>query len=154
QRKNSAILFVGYLDEESNGHRLLGAKRKGTVLLDGENTAFKCEVEPFNLSAHAGPEDAVRMASAYSPRIFIPVHGNKNSRWALANAVSKALKTSVFVPYNGQELELDPHAGRSVTVLSETERIANTLLGSIHSGGPPTESEVSQAFSKCLDTYG
>jgi Cft2 family RNA processing exonuclease len=72
-----AVLFSGYLDDESPGSRLRGLqKTTGQVRLNGQSVTVRAEVGRYHLSAHAPGRDLRQMMRAARPRQIILVHGD------------------------------------------------------------------------------
>ena len=77
-----AIFFVGYADPSTPGGRLKAAK-------DGETFVFspsagrvtrKCEIQDFDLTAHANREDLLDFVGQVSPRAVLLGHGEDEAR--------------------------------------------------------------------------
>jgi Cft2 family RNA processing exonuclease len=77
-----AIFFVGYADPDTPGGRLK-ASTEGTPFIfspsAGEVTR-RCEVQEFDLTAHANREALLDFAGAVSPRVILLGHGELSSR--------------------------------------------------------------------------
>ncbi|HSV42613.1 MAG TPA: MBL fold metallo-hydrolase [Methanomassiliicoccales archaeon] len=101
----SAILIPGYQAEGSNG-RLLMEKNKVAI----ETEVFdeydimdvKCEVDRFDLSAHADHKELMKFIKACDPNKIVLMHGD--CRELMAKELEDEYK--VFLPLNGQEFEL------------------------------------------------
>jgi Cft2 family RNA processing exonuclease len=72
-----AILFSGYLDDESPGRRLLELNDNPSSLVIN-NRLFKPEamIDRYHLSAHAPSFDLIKIILSINPRKIIMVHGN------------------------------------------------------------------------------
>ncbi|OPY34876.1 MAG: Beta-Casp domain protein [Methanomassiliicoccales archaeon PtaU1.Bin124] len=105
ENKKSAVLIPGYQAEGSNG-RLLLDKRQVTVETEviGERdyVDVRCEVDRFDLSAHADHNELIRFIKGCKPENVIFMHGDH--RDLLAKELEGQCK--VFTPMNGQEIEL------------------------------------------------
>jgi Cft2 family RNA processing exonuclease len=80
--ERQAIFFVGYADPDTPGGRLKAAKRGERFLFSqsGGELTKRCEVQDFDLTAHAQREDLLRFAGEVSPRVIVLGHGEDNSR--------------------------------------------------------------------------
>ena len=127
-RPDSAICFVGYLDEESPGHKLR-EMAKGEVRLLDDEVAVKCHVDQFALSAHASHEGIVDLANQYSPTFYVPMHGDQRSRWSVAKEVSNRMHAIPVVPFEEESFDIDV-VGRKITpILSDSDGLAAEFLG-------------------------
>jgi Cft2 family RNA processing exonuclease len=74
--ERSAIVFSGYLDEESPGRRLWNLRESETpwLRLGGKRIDVRCQVEQYHLSAHASSSDLRRLIELVHPRQVILVH--------------------------------------------------------------------------------
>jgi Cft2 family RNA processing exonuclease len=80
--ERQAIFFVGYADPGTPGGRLKASKPGETFIFSasaGEVTRH-CEVEEFDLTAHANREALLDFACALSPRAILLGHGEADSR--------------------------------------------------------------------------
>ncbi len=77
---SNAILFVGYVDPDTPGGRILSAVEGGAPVVLGENDSapreIRCRVEKFDFTAHALRDDLVALATALRPRKTLLVHGD------------------------------------------------------------------------------
>ncbi|MEW5936300.1 MAG: MBL fold metallo-hydrolase [Candidatus Thermoplasmatota archaeon] len=94
----SAVLLTGYQVEGTNGRLLLEERR---VDFYGVRQEIACEVEYFDLSAHADHHQLLRFIDACDPRRVVLMHGD--SRQALANDLKGY---EVLMPMEGEEFEL------------------------------------------------
>jgi Cft2 family RNA processing exonuclease len=79
--ERQAIFFVGYADPETPGGRLKAAspgERFFFSQLGGELTK-RCEVQDFDLTAHAQREDLLQFVGDVSPRTVVLGHGDDES---------------------------------------------------------------------------
>jgi len=77
-----AIFFVGYADPDTPGGRLRASKPGETFLFSadaGEATRL-CEVQEFDLTAHANREALLDFAGRVSPKVILLGHGELSSR--------------------------------------------------------------------------
>src|SRR5499427_2837899 len=74
---DQAIFFVGYTDPDTPGGRLKAAKHGETFLLSasgGEVTRW-CEIEDFDLTAHANRGELLDFVGEVDPRVVLLGHG-------------------------------------------------------------------------------
>ena len=77
-----AVFFVGYADPDTPGGRLKASKAGQPFLYSagaGELTR-RCEVQDFDLTAHANREALLEFAGKVSPRVILLGHGEHSSR--------------------------------------------------------------------------
>jgi Cft2 family RNA processing exonuclease len=77
-----AIFFVGYADPDTPGGRLKASKLGEPFIFSasaGEQTR-NCEMQEFDLTAHANREDLLDFAGRVSPRVILLGHGELSSR--------------------------------------------------------------------------
>jgi Cft2 family RNA processing exonuclease len=77
-----AIFFVGYADPDTPGGRLKTSKPGEPFIFSagaGELTR-RCEMQEFDLTAHANREDLLDFAGRVSPRVILLGHGELSSR--------------------------------------------------------------------------
>jgi Cft2 family RNA processing exonuclease len=80
--ERQAIFFVGYADPDTPGGRLKAAQPGEPFLFSstaGELTK-RCEVEDFDLTAHAQREDLLNFVGEVSPRTVLLGHGDEEPR--------------------------------------------------------------------------
>jgi Cft2 family RNA processing exonuclease len=74
--ERDAILFSGYLDDESPGARLSRLSQGNkSALINGSRVAVKAEVAKYHLSAHAPSRDLRALIRWVKPKTLILVHG-------------------------------------------------------------------------------
>ena len=107
--KDQAIFFVGYADPGTPGGRLKAAKPGETFILSpsaGEVTR-RCEVEDFDLTAHANRDDLLDFVGEVDPRVVLLSHGEDGSRqWFTEQIHARYPKIKVLVPKPGEALEV------------------------------------------------
>jgi len=104
-----AIFFVGYADPGTPGGRLKAAR-------DGETFVFSpsagritrnCELQDFDLTAHANREDLLDFVGQVSPRAVLLGHGDDEARgWFEEQIRSRHPKTKVLQPQPGKPVEV------------------------------------------------
>ncbi|MEW6047782.1 MAG: MBL fold metallo-hydrolase, partial [Bacillota bacterium] len=110
--ERNAILLCGYQDEESPGHRLLDLADAGGGILDLPEgpVELRCRVGKYSLSAHADSGELAALARHLDPAHVVLVHGDRESRLALARALEFR---GTYLPENGSELDLPPFRRRT-----------------------------------------
>ncbi len=104
-----SLFFVGYTDPESPAGRLRAAGQGGRVALeDGQpEQEILCQIEEFNLSAHANRESLLAFAEKLSPRNIVLVHGDQPATAWFQQALSTRLPASrIIVPKPGEPVSL------------------------------------------------
>ena len=106
--ERQAIFFVGYADQNTPGGRLKAAKPGEPFLFSaqaGELTR-KCQLEDFDLTAHANREELIDFISRVSPHTIILGHGDTESRrWVEEQIHFRYPKIRVFQAMPGQTIE-------------------------------------------------
>jgi Cft2 family RNA processing exonuclease len=105
-----AIFFIGYCDPESPAGRLLAARASGgRVDLDprfGPQPIY-CEVDHFDLTAHAQRDDILDYIVSVDPRHVILVHGDPPAlEWFRAELAQRRPGMRVTIPGPGIRVEL------------------------------------------------
>jgi Cft2 family RNA processing exonuclease len=107
--ENQAIFFVGYADPDTPGGRLKAAKPGETFMFSasvGELTR-RCEVDDFDLTAHANREDLMEFVAQCDPRTILLGHGDHDSRmWFEEQIKSKHPKIKVIQPAPALSVEV------------------------------------------------
>ncbi|HVM47294.1 MAG TPA: MBL fold metallo-hydrolase [Candidatus Acidoferrum sp.] len=77
-----AIFFVGYADPDAPGGRLKASRAGEPFLLSptGGQVARRCEMEDFDLTAHADRNDLLNFVGDVEPRTVLLSHGDEDSR--------------------------------------------------------------------------
>jgi Cft2 family RNA processing exonuclease len=104
-----AILLVGYTDPDTPGGRLR-ASRPGEPFQfspsAGELTR-RCELHPFDLTAHAQREDLVDFVDRVRPRVVLLGHGEAASRaWFGEQIRSRHPNIKIIQPQPGKAVEV------------------------------------------------
>ena len=104
-----AIFFVGYCDPETPGGRLKAAKQGETFLFSptsGELTK-RCEVDEFDLTAHANRDDLLDFVGQVSPHTVLLGHGEEDARkWFEQQINARWPKIKVIQPQPGLSVEV------------------------------------------------
>jgi Cft2 family RNA processing exonuclease len=77
-----AVFFVGYADPDTPGGRLKASKAGQSFLFsaDAGEVTRRCEVQDFDLTAHANRDALLEFAGKVSPRVILLGHGEHSSR--------------------------------------------------------------------------
>ena len=103
-----AIFFVGYADPDSPGGRLKAAKQGERFVFSpsaGEVTK-NCQVDDFDLSAHANREELLDFVGEVSPRTVFLGHGDSPARaWFEQQIRARWPKMKIHQPQPGIAIE-------------------------------------------------
>jgi Cft2 family RNA processing exonuclease len=106
--ERQSIFFVGYADPDSPAGRLKAAKQGETFVFSpsaGRVTKI-CDVQDFDLTAHANREDLLEFVGRVSPRTILLGHGDETARgWFEAQIHARWPKIKVFQPQPGKKVE-------------------------------------------------
>ena len=106
--EKQAIFFVGYADPDTPGGRLKAAKPGETFLFSpsaGELTKY-CEVQDFDLTAHANRDELLDFVGEVSPRVVLLGHGEEDSRnWFEDQIRTRHPKIKIIQPLPGKTVE-------------------------------------------------
>ncbi|HEY6226276.1 MAG TPA: MBL fold metallo-hydrolase [Verrucomicrobiae bacterium] len=107
--EHQAIFFVGYTDPDTPGGRLKTSKHGEPFIFSaaaGEMTR-RCEIEDFDLTAHANREDLLDFVGRVDPRTVLLSHGEADSRkWFEEQIRARYPKIKIIQPQPGQEVEI------------------------------------------------
>ncbi|HQE84128.1 MAG TPA: MBL fold metallo-hydrolase RNA specificity domain-containing protein [Candidatus Hydrogenedentes bacterium] len=102
------IFFVGYLDPDTLGYRLLHANTGDKMAFEtpGRNVKIRLENrQQFSFSAHASRDDLRRLIEHLNPKNIVFVHGDPDAiDWMSANTNGQARK---IAPMFGQTVVLE-----------------------------------------------
>ena len=104
-----AIFFVGYADPDTPGGRLKAARPGETFLFSpsGGEVTRRCQVEDFDLTAHADRDHLVDFIARVEPRVIFLGHGEEDSRrWFEDQIRSRYPKIKIFQPQPGVAVEV------------------------------------------------
>ena len=107
--ERQAIFFVGYADPDTPGGRLKAAKPGATFVFSGSagEVAKRCQVEDFDLTAHANREELLDFVGQVNPRIVLLGHGGADSRqWFEEQIRSRHPKIKIIQPEPGKSVEI------------------------------------------------
>jgi len=108
-RSEHSIFFVGYADPESPAGILRKARPNELVSLDEDEPALplRCQIEQFQLSAHASRESILAYIRKVVPKKLVLVHGDVPAvEWMRAAAAAALPECEIIVPPPGVEIEL------------------------------------------------
>lgn len=104
-----AIFFVGYCDPNTPGGRLKAAKPGETFVFSpsGGEVTRRCEVDSFDLTAHANRDDLLEFVGQVSPHTVLLGHGEADSRqWFEDRIRTRWPKIRVVQPQVGLSVEV------------------------------------------------
>jgi Cft2 family RNA processing exonuclease len=107
--ERQAIFFVGYADPDTPGGRLKAARPGETFIFSGSagEVTRRCEVQDFDLTAHANREELLELVGQVNPRAVLLGHGNADSRqWFEEQIRSRHPKMKVIQPAPGKTVEV------------------------------------------------
>jgi Cft2 family RNA processing exonuclease len=103
--EKQAIFFVGYADPGTPGGRLKAAKHGETFVFSGSagEVTKRCELQDFDLTAHANREELLDFVGQVSPRVVLLGHGDDDSRhWFEDQIRTRHPKIKVIQPEPGK----------------------------------------------------
>jgi Cft2 family RNA processing exonuclease len=104
-----AIFFVGYADPDAPGGRLKAAKPGETFLLSpaGGQVTRRCEIQDFDLTAHADRDDLLNFVGQVEPRTVLLSHGEEDSRtWFTEQIHGRYPRIKIIQPKPGETVEV------------------------------------------------
>ena len=104
-----AIFFVGYADKDTPGGRLKKTKLGETFMFSpsGGMLTRRCEMEDFDLTAHANRDELLNFVGQVSPRVVLLGHGDADSRkWFEQQIRARHPKIKVIQPAPGKIVEI------------------------------------------------
>ena len=107
--ENQAIFFVGYTDPDTPGGRMRAAKHGETFLFSpsGGELTLNCEVDAFDLTAHANRDELLDFVGRVEPRTVVLGHGDDDARAWFAQAISQRHpKMKILQPGPGEVVEV------------------------------------------------
>jgi Cft2 family RNA processing exonuclease len=103
--ERQSIFFVGYADPDTPGGRLKAAKQGETFVFSPSagRLTRKCDMQDFDLTAHANREDLLDFVGQVSPRAILLGHGGDDSRaWFEQQIRSRHPKIKIIQPQQGK----------------------------------------------------
>jgi len=107
--ERQAIFFVGYADPDTPGGRLKAAQPGQTFVFSGSvgEVTRRCEVESFDLTAHANRDQLLDFVGQVEPRVILLGHGDEDSRlWFEEQIRARHPKITVIQPKPGDRVEV------------------------------------------------
>jgi len=107
--ERQAIFFVGYADPDTPGGRLKAAKPGETFVFSPSagQVVRRCELEDFDLTAHANREDLLDFVGRVSPRTVLLGHGDDDARhWFEQEIRARHPKIKIIQPSPGKSVEV------------------------------------------------
>ena len=104
-----SIFFVGYSDPDTPGGRLRAARPGETFLFSasGGEVTRRCEIEEFDLTAHANRDELLDFVGRVEPRTVLLTHGEDDSRkWFQEQIRSRYPKIQVKQPTPAETSEV------------------------------------------------
>ena len=103
--ERQAIFFVGYADPDTPGGRLKAAKHGQPFVFSGSGGELtkKCEMQDFDLTAHANRDELLDLVGRINPRVVLLGHGEEQSRrWFEDKIRTRHPKITVIQPGPGK----------------------------------------------------
>jgi Cft2 family RNA processing exonuclease len=103
------VFFVGYADPETPGGRLKSSRLGETFMFSGISGAVErqCEVEEFDLTAHAQREDLLDFVGQVDPHSVVLGHGDAAARaWFDGQIRHRHPRIKVLQPGPGETVEI------------------------------------------------
>jgi Cft2 family RNA processing exonuclease len=105
--ERQSIFFVGYADPDTPGGRLKAARPDETFVFSptAGRVTRHCDVQDFDLTAHANREDLLDFVARVSPRAILLGHGSGDSRaWFEEQIRLRHPKIKILQPQPGQPM--------------------------------------------------
>jgi Cft2 family RNA processing exonuclease len=104
-----AIFFVGYTDPDTPGGKLRAAKQGESFVFSPSAGELRrvCEVDDFDLTAHANRDDLLQFVGQVEPRTVLLGHGDDESRgWFAEQIKARYPRIKVLQPAPGEPVEV------------------------------------------------
>jgi Cft2 family RNA processing exonuclease len=104
-----SIFFVGYADPDTPGGRLKAAKPGETFVFSpgAGRVTRQCDVQDFDLTAHANREDLLGFVEQVSPRAVLLGHGDDSARqWFEEQIRARHPKIKIIQPQPGKVISV------------------------------------------------
>ena len=105
--ERQSIFFVGYADPDTPGGRLKAAKPGATFVMSASTSEVTkcCEVEEFDLTAHANRGELLEFVGQVSPRAVLLGHGEAEARnWFEQQIRARHPKIKILQPEPGKSV--------------------------------------------------
>jgi Cft2 family RNA processing exonuclease len=107
--ERQSIFFVGYADPDTPGGRLKASRPGDKFILSpsaGQVTR-RCEIEDFDLTAHADRKDLLDFVGEVEPRTVLLSHGEEDSRmWFAEQLRRRHPRMKIIQPKPGETVEV------------------------------------------------
>ena len=107
--ERQSIFFVGYADPDTPGGRLKAYRPGDKFILSpsaGQVTR-RCEIEDFDLTAHADRKDLLDFVGEVEPRTVLLSHGEEDSRmWFAEQLRRRHPRMKIIQPKPGETVEV------------------------------------------------
>src|SRR5215469_4785759 len=103
--EKQSIFFVGYADPDSPAGRLKASKRGETFVFSpgAGRVTRNCDLEDFDLTAHANRDDLLEFVGRVSPRAVLLGHGDDDARnWFEAEIRDRWPAMKIYQPQPGR----------------------------------------------------
>jgi Cft2 family RNA processing exonuclease len=107
--ERQSIFFVGYADPGTPGGRLKAAKQGETFVFSPSagRVTRECNVQEFDLTAHANRNDLLDFVGQVSPRAVLLGHGDDEARgWFEEQIRSRHPKIKIIQPQPGKSAQV------------------------------------------------
>jgi Cft2 family RNA processing exonuclease len=107
--ERQSIFFVGYADPDTPGGRLKASKPGESFMFSPSagRVTRKCDMQEFDLTAHANRDDLLDFVSQVSPRAVLLGHGGDDSRkWFEQQIRARHPKMKIIQPQPGKAVEV------------------------------------------------
>lgn len=107
--ERQSIFFVGYADPSTPGGRLKASKPGETFVFSPSagRLTRQCDLQEFDLTAHANREDLLDFVSQVSPRAILLGHGDDDSRqWFEEQIRARHPKIQIIQPQVGESVSV------------------------------------------------
>lgn len=104
KHKNFGIFFVGYLDPDSPGYKILKSKKGDILKLTDTSEEIKvmCDIDYFRFSSHSNRNELLDLVKKLNPKHVILIHGEENGMNWIKTRIEETLPTTkVIIPEMG-----------------------------------------------------
>lgn len=148
--ENNFIAITGYQDEEAPGRQLLNlvnAHCEERFLDLGERRIpVSCQLDKYNLSAHADKIELLGVLHALSPRQIFLVHGQEEVIQHLGKEMQADFQGRVYVPRNGETYDFHIRRPRM--------QIERALIPSLNREGIPEGEDIEVLWRHIMEHGG
>jgi Cft2 family RNA processing exonuclease len=107
--RDQSVFFVGYADPDTPGGRFKASQLGEKFQFSGAagELVRHCEVQNFDLSAHASREDLLEFVGQVAPRVVVLGHGGDDARaWFSEQIHARHPRIKIIQPKPGEFVEL------------------------------------------------